>query len=185
MSEDSNVMEGFALEPEVSFEETNQEPETTTAIVKAEPRYADMDDATLMALFTESGALTDSAKLGDGFHKIDKELNEAVKRALVGVPLIVIDWKKLLDEESQRFYASIRVRIIGALSPKLMQLTQGNANIRISDGSTGIFPQLQEAQERGMGAIACKHGLRASDYVKDIPGKGKQESTTFYLDTSA
>lgn len=110
--------------------------------------------------------VTASEALGDGSEFItDKNL-------LVKVRFLVLDYRFITDEKTEREY--VNVLIMG---------TDGS-KARFNDGSTGIYAQLKEFNERfgpGVG-IEVKNGLRKSDYVTEVDGK-KQEATTYYLST--
>lgn len=88
------------------------------------------------------------------------------KAPFVGVPFLVLDWRFIIDEESQREY--VNVLIMGANGDKA----------RFNDGSTGIYAQLREISDNvGKVGLEVKGGLRRSDYTKD----GVGNATTYYL----
>jgi len=91
------------------------------------------------------------------------------KNKLVEVPFLVLDWKFITDEETQREY--VNVLIMGVNGDKA----------RFNDGSTGIYAQLKQVSENvGKVGIEVKQGLRRSDYIKVINGKN-EKATTYYL----
>jgi len=101
--------------------------------------------------------------LGDGAEFITD------KNKLVEVPFLILDWKFIVDEETQREY--VNVLIMGASGDKA----------RFNDGSTGIYAQLKQVSDNvGKVGIEVKQGLRRSDYVKVINGKN-EKATTYYL----
>lgn len=110
------------------------------------------------------GTVVDSSEvLGDGAEFITD------KNVLVGVPFLVLDWRFIVDEKTEREY--VNVLIMGADG------TKG----RFNDGGTGVYAQLKQvSEETGKVGIQVKNGLRKSDYTKDVDGK-KQAATTFYL----
>lgn len=140
-----------------------------------------------LALFNETGGVVPIGEVaGDGF-AILKE-----KETLVNIPFLLLDWSEILDPETQRLYASIRL------------ITSDGRKYRISDGSTGIYKQLKEIREhpkkpREKG-IAVPKGLVASGYfvaedkknddgspmIVDADYKGKKSKAyTYYLNTAS
>lgn len=116
------------------------------------------------ALETAYGAVLSSSKLfGDGSEFIrDKE-------KLVGVPLMILDWRFIVDEETGREYVNV-----------LVMNQQGN-KARFNDGSTGVYEQLKSVTDQyGVIGITCKFGLRKSEYTKEVDGK-KEKAVTYYL----
>lgn len=104
-----------------------------------------------------------SEVLGDGAEFIQD------KNKLVGVPFLILDWKFIIDEDTEREY--VNVLIMGANGEKA----------RFNDGSTGIYAQLKQVSENvGKIGIEVKQGLRRSDYTKVINGKN-EKATTYYL----
>lgn len=116
------------------------------------------------ALEAAYGAVLSSSKLfGDGSDFIrDKDM-------LVGVPLMILDWRFITDEETGREYVNV-----------LVMNQQGN-KARFNDGSTGVYEQLKSVTEDyGVIGITCKFGLRKSEYTTEINGK-KEKAVTYYL----
>lgn len=100
-----------------------------------------------------------SELLGDGSEFIKE------KNVLVGSPFLILDWRFIIDEKTQREY--VNVLIMGANGSKA----------RFNDGGTGIYAQLKQIQEEcGKVGVEVKGGLRRSDYVNES-GAG----TTYYL----
>ena len=113
------------------------------------------------------------------------------KNALIGVPLMILDYR-FNEGDSGPFVSAVAVvRTPITISGDVV------SKIVINDGSTGIYSQLRsiEAERVADGTdvirpLYCEHGLRRSDYDrKDESGNvimndktGKPErATTFYL----
>jgi hypothetical protein len=104
--------------------------------------------------------------LGDGSEFITD------KNRLVGVSFLVCDWRFIIDEKTQREYVNVMV------------MNERGDKARFNDGSTGIYAQLKSVTEQaGVVGIACKGGLRRSDYTTEVNGKA-EAATTYYLATS-
>ncbi len=105
--------------------------------------------------------------VGDGFSLLTD------KNALVGLPLMILEWIERNDETSGRDYMSMRL------------LTNDGRRLVVNDGSTGIADQLRELTRAGVehGPVYCR-GLRRSDYVYENEKGEKSSATTFYFDTS-
>jgi hypothetical protein len=101
-----------------------------------------------------------SSLMGDDFGDIVK------KESLVGVSFLIVDVKFHKGEFGD--YAAV--------------LCMDNAGKRFvfTDGSTGIYRQLQDLSDRldreSLGGIACRKGLKASEYEKD-----GRKAVTYYL----
>jgi hypothetical protein len=127
-----------------------------------EINWADIND--LAAARAALGTVVSSSDaLGDGSEFIKD------KNTLKGVPFLVLDWRFVTDEETQREY--VNVLIMGA---------NGN-KARFNDGSTGVYAQLKGLTEQYGGTVGLevKSGLRRSDY-KNPDGT---PATTYYLST--
>lgn len=110
------------------------------------------------------GAVLSTANLfGDGAEFIkDKNL-------LVGTPMMILDFRFVMDPETEREYVSVLV------------MNGNGEKARFNDGSTGVYAQLKKVHEEyGVIGITCKNGLRKSDYAIDINGK-KEKAVTYYL----
>lgn len=92
------------------------------------------------------------------------------KNLLVGVPFLVLEWKFVVDEKTNREY--VNVHIMGG----------DGRRARFNDGSTGVYAQLKKvSDEMGVMGIQVKGGLRRSDYVKDMKDGSRTDATTYYL----
>lgn len=150
------------------------------------------DDAVRLALSTNGTVVNahQTPELGDGFRVAD----EAAKRRLIGVPLLLLEWTFRPGDYADD-YVSVR-----AISQ------DENGNTRkwiINDGSTGIARDLRDFQTKTgrTGGLMVRNGLRVSDYHIDAEtrepitrneyreyqasGKKAAPAATFYLDTSA
>ena len=112
--------------------------------------------------FTSAGIeiLDMSSLMGDDFGDVVK------KESLVGFPFLIVDVKFHKGEFGD--YAAV--------------LCMDNTGKRFvfTDGSTGIYRQLLDLAERlgsrGLAGIACRKGLKASEYEKD-----GRKAVTYYL----
>lgn len=87
------------------------------------------------------------------------------KDTLVGVPFIIVETK--WHEGDFGAYAAV------------LAITKDNRRVVFTDGSTGIYAQLQRLQEMTGGrlaGIACRNGLRRSDYEHN-----GRSARTYYL----
>lgn len=101
--------------------------------------------------------------LGDGSTFIED------KNVLVGSPFLILDWRFITDEKTEREY--VNVLIMGTNGDKA----------RFNDGGTGVYAQLKKlSAEIGVVGVNVKGGLRRSDYTKEVNGK-KERATTYYL----
>ena len=122
---------------------------------------ATLNDA--YAAFTAAGieVLDAGDLLGDEFGDVVK------KEQLVGVPFLVVDVKFHNDGEFGPFAA-------------ILCLGNDGKRFVFTDGSTGVYRQLVELAERfddrPLAGIACRKGLRASEYEKD-----GRKAVTYYL----
>lgn len=127
----------------------------------------------LNAMFTEYGADVVSADevLGTGFELLSTD----DKATLVGVPLVLIDWR--FNEGDQGEFVSIMAASnTGGVMRKVI----------INDGSTGIRDQLKTLVGRGIsGPMLVKKGLVRSDYEYEDDKGVKRPATTYYLSESA
>ena len=136
-----------------------------------------------IALLAEAGVdVTDIADYGDGFSVMDK-------RAFLGVPFIILDYK-FADGKYDSGFTVVRVV---AKNEETGETIKG----LFTDGSTGIRKQLgdirrkQELANKPQAGIMVKNGLTISEYEwvgietdKDDPEYGKEvrkPSETFYL----
>lgn len=113
--------------------------------------------------------------LGDGFGIADD------KAALVGVPLLLLDWHRNSGKGDQD-YVSIRA---------MAQTDNGPEKVVINDGGSGIRAQIDQLENDGiMGGVLVPKGLRESRFRFDKrTGKadknGDGEAVTYYLNISA
>lgn len=154
-----------------------------TPVSEAElPDFGSFDEA-LNHFVNGVGVVAIGDVAGDGY-TLTKD-----KESLVNVPFLIVDWNTVTDPSTQRDYATIRL------------ITQDNRKIRINDGSTGIFKQLQEIRERHnlTRGIGVPKGLFTSEYWicddrssdkfgmvvnPDYEGP-KRQATTYYLNTAS
>lgn len=111
--------------------------------------------------------------LGNGFSILDSDK----KGQLVGVPLLLVEWR-FNDGEQGKFVSINAVAI------------QEGGNIRkliVNDGSTGLMEQLAAYTNRTglFGGLLVKKGLKESRYKFTDENGDKKDASTFYLDTSA
>jgi hypothetical protein len=128
--------------------------------------------------------------LGSGFRLTSDE----DKYKLIGVPLILLDWRFNPGEFGDDF---------GSITA-VAQGEDGKSNkLIINDGGTGICKDLKEYTQKTnrMGGLLCRRGLRVSEYDTDLDsgkpiskmtvmeyhrdGKKTGRGKTFYLDFSA
>jgi hypothetical protein len=118
------------------------------------------------------GSLVDAqVEIGDGFHILTREQKER----LVGLPMILMQWKFADSDygDSGSFFVTVRCAVKhhdGSMGKYIF-----------SDGGTGVAKQLYEFTHRTSrtGGIVLKKGLLRSDYTNEY-GPG----TTMYLDVS-
>lgn len=110
------------------------------------------------------GAVLSSSNLfGDGAEFIKD------KNVMVGVAFIILDFRFVVDPDTEREYVSVLV------------MNGEGKKARFNDGSTGVYAQLKKVHEEyGVIGITCKNGLRKSDYAVEIDGK-KEKAVTYYL----
>lgn len=117
--------------------------------------------------FAPAGGLVDAAEaFGDGSELIDD------KELLIGKAFVVLEWRYIMDEESGREYANI-----------LVMLRDGNVKLRFNDGSTGVYAQCKDHEEKygKTGGILCRKGLRKSEYTKELLDGSRTKATTYYF----
>ncbi len=132
----------------------------------------------------------DETDMGDGF----RVATEDDKRRLVGVPLVLLEWK-WRDGDFGKDYCSILAVALNANGTSTKWV--------INDGGTGIAEDLKayEGRTGRTGGLSVPKGLRVSDYFTDaltnLPisrgqlaeyhatGRKTGKGHTFYLDTSA
>lgn len=120
--------------------------------------WASVDYQGAMARFPEVVSTLDI--LGDGFQLLEDKMHA------VGKEFLILDWKFILDSNGNPKFVSLRA------------MTPNNHMIRINDGGTGIFAQIQELEKKGIhGGVICYKGLRVSEYDHPTAGPSK----TFYL----
>jgi hypothetical protein len=114
------------------------------------------------AAFTAAGVtiLDTSDLLGDEFGDIIK------KDALLGRAFLIVD-VKFHDGEFGPFAA-------------VLCIDDAGKRFVFTDGSTGVYQQLldldKQLDDRGLAGLACRKGLRASEYEKD-----GRKAVTYYL----
>jgi hypothetical protein len=114
------------------------------------------------------GELVESAEaFGDGSTLLSSE----EKDLLVGKQFIVLEFRFITDETTNREY----VNVLG--------MTRDGGKFRFNDGSTGILQQCKAYFERTgyTGGIVCGKGLRKSDYIAELPDGTRTPATTFYF----
>lgn len=91
------------------------------------------------------------------------------KGHLVGVPFVGLRWRFNKGDAGE--FVSIEI------------VTEDARRLIINDGSTGIYQQLKRlTDETGRTTgIACKKGLRRSDYLYQDEKGVERPATTFYL----
>jgi hypothetical protein len=89
------------------------------------------------------------------------------KAKLVGQPFLIVDWKFITDETTQREYVNVHA-----------MASNGN-QFRFNDGSTGIYKQLKEFPEKV--GIKCTQGLRESKYTVPGPNGKAIPAVTYYI----
>lgn len=91
------------------------------------------------------------------------------KAHLVGVPFVGLRWRFNAGDAGE--FVSLEV------------ITEDGRRLIINDGSTGIYRQLKRlTDETGRTTgIACKKGLRRSDYTYTDEKGESRPATTFYL----
>lgn len=116
---------------------------------------------------------------------IGEILNGDEKSRLLGQPFFILDYR--FNEGDQGEFVSMRV------------VTRSGDKYVVNDGSTGIFAQMKGVAEKGVtSGIACRHGLRKSDYkycpeCRETLKKGEtscgfhpeatpKAASTFYID---
>lgn len=143
-------------------------------------RFESIDDA--VAFFNSNSSvvsITDVA--GDGYSLLKD------KATLENIPFLIIDWNGVVDPDTQRDYASIRL------------ITADGRKYRVNDGSTGIYSQLKTIRDRTklIGGIKVPKGLFKSEYFVDDKTKrpippdkidsfkgAKSKAVTWYLNES-
>lgn len=106
--------------------------------------------------FDEIGALfegtaVDSTEVIES-DSIGEVLNGNDKDRLLKVPFFILDFR--FNEGDMGKFVSARI------------VTKASEKFVLNDGSSGIYAQLLSASEKGVkGGIACRNGLRKSDYL--------------------
>ncbi len=113
--------------------------------------------------------------LGNGFALLTSD----EKATLVGVPMILLDWR--FNTGDMGTFVSIMAAVKSGDTMR---------KVIINDGSTGICAQLETLYNRGIvGPLLVKNGLVRSDYdYEDTDKNGKKvmrPATTYYLSESA
>lgn len=159
--------------------------EGTTELVEYQPRQYEMTSKAgtelitaeevrqlsfeqVAALFGDSIVTADEAIGTDQYGPILED-----KGKLIGVPFIIT----FFDTYEGDFGKFVSMWVI----------TMNSDRYIVNDGSSGICQQLMrlKAKEGINSGIACKHGLRVSEYDYTPPEGGKPiPAKTFYLDTS-
>ena len=129
------------------------------------------------ALISEHGltAVAADEVLGNGFALLTAD----EKATLVGVPMILLDWR--FNSGDMGTFVSIMAAVKAGDTMR---------KVIINDGSTGICAQLETLEFRGIvGPLLVKNGLVRSDYdYEDTDKNGKKvmrPATTYYLSESA
>lgn len=109
-----------------------------------------------------------AADLGHGFQMLEQD----AKRRLVDVELVIVDTRMISRDDGD--FAVVYV------------VTRAGEKFMFLDGSTGIYKQLSEWRPEGGLSMYVPHGLRASDYKKEVERNGRMvetDATTFYIAT--
>lgn len=96
-------------------------------------------------------------------------LNGEGKDKLIGEAFFILDWRFNTGDQGE--FVSLRV------------VTKRGVKYIVNDGSTGIFAQIQKAATKVDGGIACRHGLRRSDYTYTDQKGAERPASTYYIDT--
>jgi hypothetical protein len=116
---------------------------------------------------------------------IGEILNGDDKSRLLGQPFFILDFRFNIGDQGD--FVSMRV------------VTKNGDKYVVNDGSTGLYAQLKTVAEKGVTrGIACRHGLRKSDYLycpecRETLKKGEnncvfhpdvtpKKASTFYID---
>ena len=105
---------------------------------------------------------------GHGFQMLEQD----AKRRLVDQELVIIDTRMISRDDGD--FAVVYV------------ITRPGEKFMFLDGSTGIYKQLVEWKPEGGLSMHVPHGLRASDYKKEVERNGRMvetDATTFYIAT--
>lgn len=130
------------------------------------------DDA--LALAMSAAGVTSPAELplasdvlGDGFALLED------KSALVGVPLVILEWTFHESDKGGAGSEFVTARVV----------TKDGGKYIVNDGGSGIAAQLRgfETDNGRVLPILVEKGFRRSDYIHPEHGA----ATTFYLDTAA
>lgn len=92
------------------------------------------------------------------------------KSVFVGKPFLILDWRFIVDEKTNREY--VNVLVMGPNGDKA----------RFNDGSVGVYQQIKSIHEaHGKIGVQVKGGLRQSNYVKELEDGSRSDATTYYL----
>lgn len=100
----------------------------------------------------------DAAQAGDGFTLIE---SAGGKAHLVGVPLLVLDWK----ENNTGNFGDGKFVTAYVKTQHPIAALGGSTNFLLNDGSTGVAKQLRDLRRDGFnGVVVCRRGLSRSEY---------------------
>lgn len=144
----------------------------TDQIVKAENfsveelrNVGTFEDVLNLATARDIPTVDSATVIGDGFTLLDNK----EKARLIGVPMLVLGWRFAQGDHGEFVSAHV--------------MTKNNEKFILNDGSTGIYQQLRELTDSGnTGVLACRNGLRRSDYEYPDPTTGEMKpAVTFYI----
>ena len=139
---------------------------TTTQISADELRnITSFQDALNLISAKGIETVNSSDVIGDGFTLLESK----DKERLVGVPFLLLSWRFAKGNVGEFVSAHL--------------VTTHNEKFIINDGSTGIMQQLADLTKSGVnGGIACKRGLRKSEYEYTDPKTGEvSNAVTYYI----
>lgn len=122
----------------------------------------------VLAHFGATGIVDAAEAFGDG----STLLTSAEKELLVGKQFVVLEFRFITDETTNREYVNV-----------LAMTRADNAKFRFNDGSTGIYAQCKDYFEKTgfTGGIYCRTGLRKSEYIAELPDGSRTPATTYYF----
>jgi hypothetical protein len=122
------------------------------------------DDAVALApaIYSSNEAFSDGFTFIEGTNK---------EQLLTVGEMMILDWRVNTDQQTLRDFVTVwAIR------------REGNHKFKFNDGSTGIFKQLLEYQERVLGIVPIHcNGVRVSEYVATLPDGSKTNAKTYYL----
>lgn len=168
------VREGFEGVTDGPGSELAEREARTVSLAKSDgsievvsaPDLRELSFNQVAALFGDSIVTADEIIGTDQFGPILED-----KGKLVGVPFVIV----YFDEYAGDYGKFVSMWVITANDDRYI----------INDGSSGLSDQLRTLKEqKGITAgIACKHGLRVSEYDKELDNGSTVHAKTYYLDT--